>query len=1033
MKLTRDWQLRIDAWCEAIRQRIVRRLFELPAELARANDLLSPQQAARLSFRPIRPGQSWGREWEYGWFRCTAKVPPAARGKAIVLCGRLGDESNESVVFINGRAAGGLDRWHRHVDLAPHARGGKPLRILVESYAGHRRPSVYFQFVHPGQPLMPPARPRRQPFGGLWLGEWDEQAYQLWIDADTLRRLIKSAPADSLRQHKLQQAMMAASCALDPEAPQEQFARAVPQARKLLAPLLAARNGSTMPEMFCFGHSHIDVAWLWPLAQTYRKSAHTFSSMLALMDRYKEFRFLQSQAQLYEFLRADYPEIYARIKRAARRGQWIADGAMWIEADMNVSGGEALIRQFLYGKRFFRAEFGVDCDVCWLPDVFGYNANLPQILRGCGVKYFSTQKIFWNYHGGTTFPYETFTWEGIDGSTVLSHMHRNYNAETHPEAVADRWRLCVHKDVAEKFLYPFGWGDGGGGPTRDHLEYVRRQGDLEGVPRMRIASPREFFAELDRSGPPKDRYVGELYLEVHRGTYTTQAKTKRGNRKSELALREAEAWSAIAAAARGRKYPAGRLERAWKKVLLNQFHDVLPGSSIGRVYDEAEALYEQVLAEAGRIAADARKSLSGGKAGWTVWNSLSWARDAVVELPAGGRPVDSDGNELPAQPIGKGRMLVAVPDVPACGARTVALRRGRPKAPAAGVTARQSRRGVVMENERLRLRISNRGEIAEWLDRSAGRQLVPRGAAMNRLELYRDNPAAWDAWDIDISYKSAPVPLGPAESVKVISAGPLEARAAVRRKLGNSQLHQEIVLRAGARRVEFETEVDWRETHRLLKVAFPAELTAATLRGEIQFGHVVRPTHRNNEFERQRFEWPAQKWAALSEGGYGIALLNDCKYGYDFLDGVLRLTLLRSPVAPDPDADRGRHEFTYALATHAGPFAQSDVVRQAYELNVPPSVQPGRLTTGQVGFLRVSSPAVVVETIKRSEDGRATIVRLYESLGSTAATKVHFSLPVRAGRECDMLERPRRKLRLGRNGSVSLRFRPFEVKTLRFE
>jgi len=1037
MALGRDWELRIENWCQAVRQRVATPVRELPAEFAATMDQLAPEKARRLRFRPIRPGQRWGRKWEYGWFRCTARVPPVAAGNRVVLTARPG-ERTESIVFIDGEAAGGLDRWHDHVDLTAIARPGQRLKVLIESYAGHGPTPVHCSFLLPGAEPAPPTPPRQQSFGGAALCEWNEPAYQLWIDAETVRRLIPALPADSLRRLRLEEAIRDVTTALDPEAPREEFDAAIPAARKLLAPVLSARNGATAPEMYCFGHAHIDVAWLWPLAQTFRKSAHTFATALALMDRYKEFRFLQSQAQLYEFLKAQYPGIYAGIKRAVRRGQWMPEGAMWVEADTNVSGGEALIRQFLYGRRFFKQEFGVESQVCWLPDVFGYSANLPQILRGCGMKYFTTQKLFWNYYGGTTFPYETFMWQGIDGTEILTHLHRNYNAETHPQAVAGRWRDCVDKAGTHKFLYPFGWGDGGGGPTRDHLEHLRRQRDLEGLPRTRYAWPGEFFAELAKT-PPQARYAGELYLEVHRGTYTSQARTKRGNRKCELALREAEMWSAAAAAVHGRPYPARELERAWKKVLLNQFHDILPGSSIARVYQQAEKLYAEVLVDCERLSAAARRSLAPGRAGWTVWNSLSWPRDVLVSLPAANPdahrgPVDSDGTPLPAQVVGRGssrRLLVAVPAVPPVGCKTIRLASGRPADCPSPATARAARGGAVMENEHLRLRINSRGEIAELYDKSAARQLVPPGQTMNRLELYRDNPGSWDAWDIDIAYKQSPVRLGPAEAVDVVAAGPLEGRVAVRRPLGRSKLSQEIVLRAGSRRIDFETRVDWRQPHRLLKVAFPADLSAATLRGEIQFGHVVRPRHRNTEFERQRFEWPAQKWADLSEAGYGMAVLNDCKYGYDFLDGVLRLTLLRAPVLPDPGADRGRHEFTYSLLPHHGPFADGQVVRAAYELNVPALVLPGRREGGRWSFLEVSNPAIVVETVKRSEDGRGTVVRLYESVGAAAEARVRVAAGAEAPAECDMLENPRRGLRPAGDGTVRLRFRPFEVKTVR--
>ncbi len=1035
MPTSRDWDRRIESWCEAVSARLTRPLAELEVQFAGTLEHLSPARARRLRFRPIRPGRRWGRKWEYGWFRARPAVPKAAPGRAVVL-EAWRQTAPEAIVFLNGRAAGGLGPRHRHIDLSAAGAAGRRVEILVEAYAGHGGHAGRCPFVLPGREPFAPARPPLQVFEGFALREWDERAYQLLMDVRTLVGLTRSIDGDSLRWQKLTQALRTVTTVLDPEAPEEQFQAAIAPARRLLRPLLAAGNGPTMPEMYCVGHSHIDVAWLWPLAQTFRKSAATFSTVLALMERYRELRFLQSQAQLYEFLKAQYPVIYARIKRAVRRGQWIADGGMWVEPDTNVAGGEALIRQFLYGKRFFRDEFGVDSRFCWLPDVFGYSANLPQILLGCGMQWLSTQKIFWNLHGGTTFPYENFLWQGIDGSEVRVHLHRDYNARTDPESVAARWRLCAHKEATEKMLYPFGYGDGGGGPTRDHLEHLRRQRDLEGLPRMRIAAPDELLGELERTGPPEDRYAGELYLELHRGTYTSQARTKRFNRKCELALREAEMWSAVAAEASGQAYPAAELERLWKAVLLNQFHDVLPGSSITRVYVEAEKLYADVLAGCRRLDERARRALVRGRDGWTVWNSLSWRRDALVELPsAAGRPVDADGNDLPAQVVARGRsrrLLVAVSDLPPVGGRSVRLAPGRPPRCPPGASARAVRGGAVMENEHLRLRIDARGEIADLRDKATGRRLVARGRALNRLELYRDNPVDWDAWDIDIAYTFTPVPLGPAESVRVVSAGPLEARVAVRRRLERSLLHQQIVLRAGSRRVDFETRVDWRTKHRLLKAAFPADLRAPVLRGEVQFGHVVRPTHRNTQFEQQRFEWPAQKWAALSEADCTVAVLNDCKYGCDVLDGVLRLTLLRCPVLPDPSADLGEQEFTYALLVQPGPFAGGQVVRAAYELNVPAAVTPGWCRREGEGFVEVSGPTAVVETVKRSEDGRATVVRLYESVGGSGAVRLRVAGAATRACDCDMLEAPLRRLPL-RNGAVTLRLRPFQVRTVRFE
>ncbi|MCK4625138.1 MAG: alpha-mannosidase, partial [Phycisphaerae bacterium] len=445
------------------------------------------------------------------------------------------------------------------------------------------------------------------------------------------------------------------------------------------------------------------------------------------------------------------------------------------------------------------------------------------------------------------------------------------------------------------------------------------------------------------------------------------------------------------------------------------------------------------------ITSSAQKVITTGQSGWTVWNTLSWRRDAVVSLPVEGKVgqvVDCDGTPLPSQIVGRvrnRRLLVAVPNVPSVGCKTIKLLPGKPADCPSPVTAKASRGGIVMENEHLRLLIDKRGQIAQLLDKASGRRLVKTGEVMNRLELYRDNPAKFDAWDIDEPYKTTPVRIGPAQRVEIIADGPLEARIAVTRKVGRSSLQQEIVLRAGSRRIDFETRVDWQETHRLLKVAFPAELSSVTLRGEIQFGHVVRPTHRNTEFEKARFEWPAQKWADLSEAHYGIAVLNDCKYGYDILDGVLRLSLLRAPVAPDGQADKGEHAFTYALLPHNGGFAESDVVRAAYELNVPASVEQGQYATrlsssksgGEFSFLQVSGNSVVVETVKIAENGGDLILRLYESAGSAAKVRLNVATPVKTAYECDMLETPFRKLRVSKDGAITLNFRAFEIKTVK--
>lgn len=512
------------------------------------------------------------------------------------------------------------------------------------------------------------------------------------------------------------------------------------------------------------------------------------------------------------YIKEHYPEVYEEIRRAVAAGQWIVDGSLWVECDTNLVSGESLIRQFLYGKRFIREEFGVDSRVMWLPDVFGYTGALPQIMKGCGVDYFSTHKIYWNYNGGTLFPYDTFMWEGIDGTAVLAHNHRDYNSETRPSSIIDRWNLVTWKGETDVLLYPFGWGDGGGGPTRDHLEYLRRLGDFEGVPRTRQAQLVEFFHEIERRGIPDARYVGELYFEAHRGVYTTQAQTKRGNRKSEFALRDAELWATLATLSGGAEYPADALESAWKQVLLNQFHDIIPGSSIGRVYEEANAGYAQVIQDVSNLSTASRRSLlSPTDRAYTVWNSLSWERDIYVQLRAvSGVVVDGDGSLLEQQEVtyGDGRaLLVKVPSVPACGARTVYVVDSSAKAvgqalpdqqaevasvpKGASVTFDGDTGQFVLENEYLRLRIDQCGEITSLYDKEAARELTADGQSLNRLEMYQDQPAYYEAWDIDITYRDKRIALDDGGKVSIVAGGPLEVRLKVEREINKSSMVQE--------------------------------------------------------------------------------------------------------------------------------------------------------------------------------------------------------------------------------------------------
>ena len=1022
MSLTPEWRGRIDHWRNALEALCYVKLGDVPLAGFITRDQLTPGQALKGRFRPMPSGTRWGGKWEYAWLRGAVTLPKEAAGERIVF--RTADPQDcflgDARALVNGREAGGLDWMHREIALTARGVPGARYDILMEVYAGHGPTECGGGPAPDGHPMVPEPPARQRVLSGTTFGIWQEDVYQAWIDLRTLLELRDLLDPNSLRVAEIDKGLRDFTLIADVELPRAQMLVTVRAARRRLKPLLECRNGSTSPLLHCFGHSHIDVAWLWPLAETERKCARTFATQLALMAQYPEYKFLQSQPHLYRMTRRCYPELYARIKAAATRGQWLAEGGMWVEADTNITGGESLIRQFLHGKRFYREEFGVDCELMWLPDVFGYSGAMPQIMAGCGIKYFSTQKIFWTYNGGDPFPYNTFWWEGIDGTRVLSHFHNDYNSQTNPKTLMQRWNERAQKDDLVGRIVPFGHGDGGGGATREHLEFLRRMADLEGMPRVRMASPLEFLRAEAARHVAWPVYVGELYFQAHRGTYTSQARTKRGNRKAEFALREAEMWGAVATARAGYRYPAAVMDEAWKGLLLNQFHDIIPGSSIHRVYEEAEALHARVIATANRTADAASTRIARRKrSAVTVLNSLSWDRTALVPLPAGFSGASAAGSPVPVQKIGG--TVYSEATVPSCGWMTIESAKALPTAGAVTASAGE------MENEHLRLRINARGEIVSLVDKDTGRDLA--AAPLNSFRLYKDVPRWFDAWDVDSMYKQQPVALPGAASVEVVASGPLAGVLRVTRTLNRSRMVQEIWLRRGSRRVEFRTRIDWREKHKLLKVSFPTALHANEAVHEIQFGHLRRPNHASRPFDADRFEVANQKWTAVMEENRGAAVLNDCKYGVNVEGGSINLTLLRSPQAPDMQADQGSQEFTYAFLAWNGDFFGSDVIREAYDLNVPVRVAAG--AAGTASMFRVSAPNVMIEAIKLAEDGSGdVVVRLYETKRSATACTLETALPVASARSATMLEEGGKRVPVKR-GVLSLAFRPFEIKTLR--
>lgn len=1019
MSLSPEWRRRIDVWRSELERHLYQPLGEVSLHGVTTQERWTSEAALTRALHPMPPGTPWGGKWEYGWFSGTVDLPPAAQGNVIVL--RL-DTGAESAVFVGGRLVGAIDRQHRQVVLVEKGEEGQSFPILAEAYAGHGPMVHNIGPLPPGGVTVPEPPPTQRVVGKSTFGIWREDVYQLHMDVETLASLRDALDSDSLRVREIDAALRAFTLAVDFEAPLDDFLGSVREGRARLAPVLACVNGSTAPLYTMVGHAHIDTAWLWPLAETERKCARTLSTQVNLMERYPEYRFLFSQPLQYRMIRERHPELYGRIRKAVEDGQVIPEGAMWVEADTLVPGGESLVRQLLHGTRFFREEFGVDCEVLWLPDAFGYSPVLPQLLLGFGIRYFYSAKIHWAYNGSDPFPYHTFRWVGLDGSEVLTHFGVDYNMTTDPGTLVKRWHERADKEWVTARLMPFGWGDGGGGPTRDHLEYLRRLRNLEGSPRARIAHPREFFLDEARRSEPAPQYTGELYFPAHRGTYTSQARTKRGNRMSELALREAEIWGAAAAALTSFDYPLARMDAMWKQLLTQQFHDVLPGTSIRRVHAEAEEAHRSVCAGAEALAQAATGRLVAGDGeSLTVFNPVGWPRTVLCELPSSWEGATGpDQRPWPVQPAGTCKL--AEVEVPAMGWTT--LRRSERVWGGAGVLRVSC---ALLENELLRVEFNERGEVVSLLDKETGRDLA--SGPCNALRLYRDVPSRWDAWDLDSMYEAAPVPLDEPASVEVAEDGPLRVAIRIRRPILQSCLTQTISLRRGCRRIEFDTTVEWREQHKLLKVAFPCALHSEEAIHGVQFGHVRRPTHRSRPFDADRFEVWAHQWSALAEENQGVALLNDSKYGLSAHRGTLSLSLLRAPVAPDMEADQGLHSFRYGVYVWRGCFGDAGLAREAFDLNAPVRTVPG--AGGVRSLFSVDAPNVLLETVKPAEDGSGDLVlRLYESVRMATRCRLRCTLPVLEVFEANLREEARVPLAWEAQ-SVAVAFRAFEIKTLR--
>ncbi len=967
-------------------------------------------------FAPFAVGSAWGRPWGTTWFRFKGTVPEewAASSFAVEALVDLGFTTTmpgfqaEGLVYApDGRVIKALEPLNMWVPLGSTPGSSVSPGDRVEFYVeAASNPNVIEGFDYQPTALGSLSTAGTDPlytFKRAEVALFDREAWELGQDVWTLNGLMHELPVDLPRRHEILRALEKAVNAVDPS----NVSGTAAAGRECLAGVLASPAYASAHRLHAVGHAHIDSAWLWPVRETVRKVARTFSNVLELMERDPDFVFAASSAQQYAWLKAYYPALFERVAEKVRSGQFVPAGGMWVESDTNMPGGEALARQFVAGKRFFLENFGVEPLDVWLPDSFGYSAALPQIVEAAGSKWFLTQKISWNETN--TFPHHTFQWEGIDGTRVFTHFPPvdTYNSELSGRDLARAQRQFREKGAANTSLVPFGWGDGGGGPTREMLAAAARTRSLEGSPAVTLSSPSRFFSEAEAEYPDAPVWSGELYLEFHRGTYTSQARTKKGNRRSEHLLREAELWCSLAALHSGFEYPYDALESAWHTVLLQQFHDILPGSSIAWVHEEAERQYAAVAASLESLIASALAGLLG-------------SGSSTVALNAG--PYDVDG-------------------VPALGGAAssggISTQEGAPSSSVFEPTRVGS--SWVFESPSLRLTVDQDGLFTSLIARSArgDREVLPEGVRGNMFQLFRDTPNQWDAWDIDEHYKFNVTELTDAAVVDVVGSV-----LRVERVFGKSRLVQRISLSGDGTAVDLSVEVDWHEQQKLLKLAFPVDVLAERASSEIQFGHVHRPTHTNTSWDAARFETVAHRWVHVGEPGFGVSLANDATYGHDITRvaspagtpfTLLRASVLRGPLFPDPQADQGSHSFSFSLRPGS---SVADAVAAGYRVNLPVRTVSGVSSSSVPPALVVDNLAVVVEAVKLAEDRSGdVVVRLYEAFGGRASAVLVPGFDYSAVEVTDLLERAVEDdfVQTNDDGGVRLSLRPFQLVTLRFK
>lgn len=967
----------------------------------------------------------WYGPDEHYWFRAEYTVPKSMDGKTLYL--KVATQVDhwdyaknpQFLLFVNGQMTQGMDLNHQTVMLERCAKEGETYTIDLQGYTGVMFAELTFT---------------------METVEVDETINEIYYDIVVPLQGFSRMQEDDKVRKDLRTILNNTVNLLDLRTPySEEFYQSIEEAHNYIQKALYEdMSGYEDVIASCIGHTHIDVAWLWTVAQTREKVARSFSTVLKYMEEYPEYKFMSSQPALYQFLKERYPETYEKIKERVKEGRWEPEGGMWVEADCNLTSGESLVRQFLYGKKFFKDEFGIDSRILWLPDVFGYSGALPQIMKKSGIKYFMTTKLAWNQINKV--PYDTMMWRGIDGSEIFTHLittlgvgqseadfFTTYNGMLHPDAILGGWHRYQNKDINNDILIAFGYGDGGGGPTREMLETSKRmEKGIRGIPKVRQEFAGNYFEELEErveGNKSLPVWEGELYFEYHRGTYTSMGRNKRSNRRCEQLLMDAELLEVLTGTSEKEE-----MDKIWRTVLLNQFHDILPGSSIAEVYEVTKKEYAEIESRLAEMIAEKLNLLmDGGQDKISVFNTLGFDRNDVVSLGDchAAALTDESGKIYPVQETAQGAVAY-ITDIPAKGGKTLQL---------LDTVKEEASRIQITENgietPFYRISIDENGLFTSIYDKECDREVLKAGEKGNLLRMYEDKPMHYDCWDIDMYYSEKYWDAEKADKIQWTEEGPVRATLEIQRTISNSVIKQEIHFYADSRRIDFSTWIDWKEHQHLLKVHFPVNIHSDEATFEVQFGNLKRKIHGNTSWDEARFESCGQKWMDISEGHYGVSLLNDCKYGYSAKDSNIALTLIKSGIDPNKTADQEEHVFTYALYPHKEMWSAAGTVQEAYKLNQPAYATRGELKNTGKSFISTDKDNIIIETVKPAENGDGMIVRLYDCENSlTKATLTFAEGMLESVEECNLMEEKEADIEACGN-SFTVSVKPYEIKTYR--